>query len=548
VDKIRTIIVDDELRIQRGIERLVRSYGDEWEIVGTFLDGIEVILFLEENRMPIDLLITDVKMPEMDGLTLIKEIKARNIGHDFTSIIVSGYDDFEYLQTAIREGAFDYVLKPIDRTQFIEVLTNARLKIEQQRQQNRKWNDLRKDADKLAVTKQTQLLSETVATGPEDISTMYWIKDFPEGRYRLLYGSTDEFPYKTREYSPKDWGIMAYAMQNVIDEVVMSYSTSKGQMGWWWRDGGFHFWVLLFNPVDDAADQVDLAAEGFANHLKSCINQYTPFSASVALSDPFEDLSLLMVMRKQLQSLIRLRMVYGGNKVFSSRSTGSMVWKEEKPAFPEMKEMAGRAAGMLGQATDPDIEKQLHAFFSELSRLRSPDDIQFAIQYFVIQIYKECLERTESGLFLSDLDDLFELVKAESNLNRIKRVVKRHVMQVHHNMRSFQEAQVQDPVVKAKTWIKENLEQKISIKFISEHVYLNPTYFCEVFKKQTGQTVLDYITDVRLEKARELLMKSELKVGAISQMLGYQDTKYFSRLFKQKWGQLPSEYKKLPLL
>lgn len=546
MDKIKTIIVDDEIRIRRGIERLVNSCGDQWEIVGTFADGIEVIDFLEESQVLIDLVITDVKMPEMDGLSLIKEIKQRNQAHEFSSIIVSGYDDFKYLQTAIREGASDYVLKPIDRAQFVELLVRVNDKIEQQRQQSRRWNDLMKEAGKHALTKQTQLLSEAVSSGPEDISTMYWIQDFPEGLYRLLYVSTDEFPYKTREYSPKDWGIMAYAIQNIVNEVVMGFFSSERQMGWWWRDGAFHFWVLLFTS-DKEVTSIDTKGEDFSGYLKSCIRQFTPFSVSIALSQPFEDLSILPVMRKQLRSLIRFRMVFGGNKVFSSRLTGEMALKEEKSAFSaEIKEMANKAAFMLGQAAMPDIEKQLNAFFNELTKLRSPDDIQFAIQYFMIQMYKVCLESTESGIFLSELDDLFEAVKAESNLNRVKHLVKLNFVQVHEKLLAYRLDHVHDPIVKAKAWIKENLDQKISIKGISEHVYMNPTYFCELFKKQTGKTVLEYITDVRLEKARELLLDTDLKVGKISELLGYQDTKYFSKIFKQKWGRLPSEYKKLP--
>ncbi|WP_424766954.1 response regulator transcription factor [Paenibacillus sp. sgz302251] len=543
MDKIKTIIVDDEDRIRRGVERLVSSCGEQWDIIGTFADGIEVIAFLKESGQQIDLMITDVKMPEMDGLTLIKEVKKLQ-ENEICSVIVSGYDDFQYLQTAIREGASDYVLKPIDRAQFADILGNVENKIEQLRRKNQRWNDLLKEADKLELTKQTQLLSETVSAVSEDISTMYWIKDFPEGIYQLLYVSMDEFPYKTREYTPKDWGIMAYAVQNIIDEVVMSFFDNEHHAGWWWRDGGFNFWVLLCNPDKQTKDYAAVG-EGFSNHLKSCISQFSPFSASIAVSEPFEDLSVLLVMKKQLLSLIRFRMAFGGNKVFSSRSAGEMAMKDAKTAVSsELKEMASKAAFMLGEATKPDIELQLNAFFSELTKLRTPDDIQYAIHFFMIQMYKICLEHTESGIFLSELDDLFEVLKVESNLNRMKSLLKQCFLQVHEKLLHFKQDHVHDPVMKAKAWIKDNINQKIAIKDISDQVYVNPTYFCEIFKKQTGQTVLDYITDVRLEKARDLLLDTDFNVGKISQLLGYQDTKYFSRLFKQKWGRLPSEYKK----
>jgi two-component system response regulator YesN len=121
MNTIRTIIVDDEARIRRGIERIIQNTGDSFEIIGTFSNGIEVIEFLKKDYNDFDLLITDVKMPKLDGLALIKEIKNMDWKYDFLSIIVSGYDDFQFLQTAIREGAFDYILKPIKRNQFYEL-------------------------------------------------------------------------------------------------------------------------------------------------------------------------------------------------------------------------------------------------------------------------------------------------------------------------------------------------------------------------------------------------------------------------------------------
>jgi two-component system response regulator YesN len=96
--KIKTIIVEDENRIRRGIERLVTSCGEEWEIIGSFTNGQEAFDNCQSSKMAFDLLITDVRMPVMDGLTLIKEMKKVT---SFESIVISGFEDFEYLQAAL---------------------------------------------------------------------------------------------------------------------------------------------------------------------------------------------------------------------------------------------------------------------------------------------------------------------------------------------------------------------------------------------------------------------------------------------------------------
>ncbi|MFC0471243.1 response regulator [Halalkalibacter kiskunsagensis] len=545
MNKIKTIIVDDEIRIRRGVERLLKKDGDQWDIIGTFSDGIEVIEFLKQNPTQIELLITDVKMPEMDGLTLIKEINKLNPNTKYSSIIVSGYDDFQFLQTAIREGVSDYILKPIDRIEFAELLNKVKENIHEQRKRNFQWNDLVKQANKLSTTKQTQLLRDAMSSKPEDIAMMYWVKDFPDGIYQLLYVSTDEFPAKTKEYTPKDWQTMTYAVENIVDEFTTNFSnTNQENRGWWWRESGFHFWILLFNPKLEEDEFYERGRE-FSNDLKSSIQLYTRFRFSIAQSYPFEDISVLSEMKKQLQSTIRMKMLVGGNKVFPSLGSNEMETGKEKSTITvEVKELLNKLINMIGSSNTTEFENELHSLFKYVTKFQSPLEIEYTIQYIIVHMYRVCMENLEPSVFMTDLDEMVDSLKTESNLFRFKHLLKQLVLQVHYKHIAYQENHTYDPIVKAKLWIQENYREKITIKEISEMVYMNPTYFCQYFKKQTGQTVLDYITDLRLKKAKEMLQETELKVTEISSLLGYQDTKYFSRLFKQKWNRSPSEFKK----
>src|SRR3954447_10003749 len=154
---IRTVIVDDEGRIRRGIERMVRSLGDEWEIVGTFSDGLEVYEAVLNQSLSFDLLISDIRMPEMDGLTLNKKLKNHL---SFLTIFISRFDDFEYLQTALRDGAVNYILKPIDKEQFQIQMDEVKQKIQMLYKEKQEWHIMQEKASQLEYTKQLQLLSE----------------------------------------------------------------------------------------------------------------------------------------------------------------------------------------------------------------------------------------------------------------------------------------------------------------------------------------------------------------------------------------------------
>src|SRR5690606_34403219 len=111
------MIVDDEARIRRSIERMVLQCCAQFDIVATCSDGKEALDYMHSTKGEVDLVITDVKMPEMDGMQFVQEAKKC---YSFSPLFISGYDDFEYLRTALREGAVDYILKPIDRALFRE--------------------------------------------------------------------------------------------------------------------------------------------------------------------------------------------------------------------------------------------------------------------------------------------------------------------------------------------------------------------------------------------------------------------------------------------
>ena len=102
-------------------------------------------------------------------------------------------------------------------------------------------------------------------------------------------------------------------------------------------------------------------------------------------------------------------------------------------------------------------------------------------------------------------------------------------------------------IQKAKDYIQDHLGESITIKLIAQQVYMSPTYFSVYFKEQTGETILDYITKTRLKKATDLLETTDLKIYDIAVQLGYQDTKYFSRLFRQWYGYTPSQYREAHL-
>lgn len=189
MEKMKVIVVDDEPRILKRMKRMVEEQGEAWEIIGAFSDGKDAIENIEEKSLTFDLLLTDVQMPELTGLQLINRLKDKM---SFESIIISGFDDFVYLQSAIKEGVSNYLLKPVHREQLKEVLREIQKKIEIKREEENEKQQLQRKAKELDYTKQVYLLSQLQVEDYSIENKKKWRQLLGKGSFQLLYFSIDQ--------------------------------------------------------------------------------------------------------------------------------------------------------------------------------------------------------------------------------------------------------------------------------------------------------------------------------------------------------------------
>lgn len=536
---IKTLIVDDEEMIRNGIARMIRNCGEIWEVVAALSDGKEALDFLQRSEEPVDLLITDVRMPELDGLTLIHEGKQY---HSFLPLVVSGYDDFQYVQTALREGAIDYILKPIDRDQFRERIESIRTKIDAGRTEHMKWTAMEKNTEKLKNTQQIQLLSYVTSAGLDIAKLGYWVDIFPAGGYSLLYISLDAPPEQAQSYTVKDWEAFAYVLENIITELVVECSDENGGQGWCWRGSDSNFWALLQCPQTDP--ELETVKE-LSRRIRSSVQLYTPFTVSVSCGDVMEDLYLLPEAKKQAESMMHYRLLYGGNQWFQPHTLRLGISSSDDPLESELISLIQRMKLAVEQINEGEALQLCEELFTALRSMNMPQAISQTVQNAYILIHSISLERHLALQPVGSLEEGLQAIKRAADLKRLKREIEWLIIHIIRGLRTIKQSVGIETIEQAKAWISANLEENLTIKRIADHVFLNPSYFCRMFKMQTGETVLDYVTGLRMSKAKELLANQQLKLYDISSQIGYQDVKYFSRLFKQWVGHTPSKYREL---
>ncbi|WP_077624574.1 helix-turn-helix domain-containing protein [Sediminibacillus massiliensis] len=533
--RIKTIIVDDENRIRRAIERQVRACGEEWEIIGSFSDGKEALRAITEEDMPFDLLVTDVRMPEMDGLTLISQLKK---SHDFSSIIISGYDDFSYLQTAMRAGSLNYILKPVDRVQFRGQLEEVKEKILSKKAEKKQLKD---KSEQLIYTRQIQLLSEATWSMEVDVPAIDWDAHFPDGYYSLICIGIDQFLTMTNDFPTEEWGHWQRKMETYSRQLYEGMLVDNYEKIWWWRTGKLNFWLLLYKQNNDYITTGN-GLEVFASALKDTIQRKTPFTASLAVGPEFDKVERIPEIRDRLMSVLQHRIIQGGNHVFYADKENNYPVSQTKSIHPRIYKYVQKILSTMETESDEKTKQVLNELFHELEIADSPALIEEMVSFLYIRIIDRWMEFegfTEGPKLLTEA---LQLTRHAGNFSQLKDGIKLWVLKVKKGIANFKQLD-SDPVQRAKQWINNHLGDNITIKKIADHVYMSPTYFSNFFKAQTGETVLDYVTKCRLRKARELLVSTDHKVYDIASQLGYQDTKYFSRLFKQWQGQSPSQYR-----
>jgi two-component system, response regulator YesN len=516
IRKILTLVVDDENRIRRGIERLVQSNEDDFHVMGSFSSALELLNAYEKEAFAFDLLITDIKMPGMDGLDLIETLRKRA---SFEAVVISGFNDFKYLQTAIRAGAIDYLVKPIVREDFKEQLGKVKVKIKQ------KWLDEEKNEEtdaELLFLKQSQQLSDLTKEKEIDLSELEWTKKFSYGAYKLYYLALDQ---SLENGSIEEW-------KNVVENTIHRVFKKKCRY-WFWKGEESTYWILT---------EGDEGEQDVARELQIQLKQSGSSTHTLAVSDEFQEVSLISSMKNHLQTLMQLRLLYGGNKVFTFSQLQQLTAVKGKE-IKGMDSVISKIVHSLEGEREEEAFDLLQKYLLELKSLSSPQDIEKYIQSLSVQLVNVLLKDSSNKGDVSLIQEAIQFTRKATSFSSLREELSRwltRIFQIRKN--SIQQNEI-DPIHIAKKWIKLHLGVNITIEKIAREIPMNPTYFCEYFKSQTGETILDYVTKTRIEKAKELLVTTDLKIYDIAEQVGYADTKYFSKLFKKYYGEVPSKFK-----
>ena len=533
---LSVLIVEDEQKVGLLIRALIN-----WNELGLVFLGImdngkdALDRILAETP---DIVITDIRMPQMDGLEVIRQTRARGLETKF--IVISGYRHFEYVHQAIKYGIEDYLLKPINQNELNSILLKIsdakKHEIEQEKAEKIVMRELCKSRHIL----QRELAEKIIENSP-DIREL----NFVNIEYALNFknacfqGLALKLDYK----NPENTDI---TQNNLITDKVLEIITSRLEpltieQITVAKDIGFILCVLNF----DENSQKTLNREYglLLRAVQDYIFAFKDYEATLGIGNlvyRFERLSESV--NSAIQAL-RYRIKLGiGEKIYFHE----YLYENTETASHLIFRLQNSFSHCIEAFDSEKLKVNIEEAFQILSEHKQIDPgIYYELADELVRIFFDNLQMIDQKDRQKEKRDLQNQIPNIYNLPRLVEFLEENLCCLLEQCREQQISQDKKPILEAKRYLMEHYMEKVSLEDIAKVVNLNPVYFSVVFKKETGSNFSDYLVNLRVEAAKTLLRETNLTIMAIARKVGYEDTKYFSQLFKKLVGVNPGMYRKL---
>ncbi|MFB9279003.1 response regulator [Cohnella cellulosilytica] len=538
----KVLIVEDEPQIRSGLLGLAlwQELGFE-EAIGAE-DGEEA---LEAVRLSPDVrvVVTDIRMERMSGLELIRRLQDE-AGFSGKVVILSGYDDFQYARQAMNYGVVDFLLKPVDVAELKQVVVKALALLE--REERRKMSLYLVEG---AIPKlREELLQDLLERAPGPASeeqvrrqlTQYGIEWLADRRLVMLVLEADNLKaFAQMGYTEKERERVRFAIGNVLEHSLPEQADIAGDYVWL-RSRPEGRWIVIFSAESARNSELLRRLREFKTLLIARLKQYVKASATAVISDEGDMAALPELYEEACRRLTQTK-IYG--------ETDEDADQEAPQTFRDVDVLTEpRALAELLKHGDEQDVREAMSLFPVMVRewgVEQLRDLHHRVFEWLLDVFEEA---RRAGWKREDWKKrpllVWERIEALDTSEALQPLALDYLLQANAELQG-ESASRSQIFEKAKQFIDERFREPITVQTVAEHVYLSPEWLSTLFKKNAGMTFLDYLTHLRIEKAKELLQDVSLKIYQISGEVGYRDTVYFSKLFKRKVGCTPNEYRNL---
>lgn len=561
---IKVFLVEDEYAIREGIKKSVDWEKNGFELVGEAGDG--EMAFPKILKTKPDILITDIRMPFMDGLELATLVKKEL--SDIKIVVLSGYDDFNYAKKAISIGVEEYILKPVSGENLLKELGKIAESIKAHRQEEQAREKYLQDMEEIRALERQKFIhdmidgkismQESLEQGRElgiDITATYYsivlfqafLKDREDSDVNAYSGVNEEILKRIKEEFADLDNVYLYEQvgdvlcflekSDTLEEMGTNINRGIGRITDIMKD--FEDWIYFIScgksveRIRDVNNSYRDASRRFADRYmldESCIilgNDDTPQrqrkireTIEAEKKDSAQDMDL---------GNIDIRKLDISGIDFKMLSQKTILHFLRSGTLSEVGDLVNEYFNSIGEdAMGSIMFRQYILMESLLSGLTFLDSMGVG--------------RDKASDILGELKDPIKFVE---NLDSSKEYIRLLLNSMIEYRNQISDKKYLEIIEKAKKFIQDEYRNEdMSLQLVASNVNVSSNHFSAIFRKETGETFIDYLTRVRMENAKELLTCTSMKTSEIGFEVGYRDPHYFSYIFKKTIGMSPKEYRR----
>lgn len=530
----RTLLVDDEVEVRKSILKKIAWEEIGFTVVADAENGQDALE--KASNLELDVVLTDIKMPFLDGLSLAEKLREKN--PSIQIILFSGFDAFEYAQKAIQLNAVEYILKPVDMRELTKILQKVHAKIEKEREEKTNLEHIREQYQKsLPLVKERffgNLLKGIVREEDAIEQLKEYHKTLGNGRFWTVALTYTEQLGKTsleNNVFSEEKALIPFSVRKLLEECLQEFCT-------------VHFFYS-----DKLAMIVAFQEEGeilkFLDRIDEVCKEskrLLQLDTSVGIGFCCDRLSKLPISYKEAKTALDYKMILGAGKAIYVGDVEPEQRLEIR--FDEKKEQEFIARIKFG--TEKEIEETVEKLIDVTGE--SPVPFQ-QYQIYLLGMMSAMIKLAQGSsldlgeIFGKEMNYFHHLAESHSK-EQLKQWFCSACKKLNQAIHIERVSNAKQVIQNAKQYIMEHYqEESLSVESLCSYLHISPAYFSTLFKRETGQSYVAYVTDIRLQKAVELLHTTDDKTYMIAEKVGYAEPNYFSYVFKKRFGVSPSKYR-----
>lgn len=528
---MKALLVDDEIRSINALKKTIPWNEMGFDSLLTAEDGAEG--WQQYKLHQPDFIMTDISMPNLNGLELVKKI--RNENANVPIIILSGFDEFDYAQEAVHLKVSHYLLKPIVHSEIVPVIRQALKDIGMVREQQMYIRETQKQLQEALPVLREQFLFNIVHGKVKEGEELRRKLDFFSVDERIVHGGlimSLELHRLNNEktFSESDWYLYQYAVSNIAQEVIDQWGG-----GYVVRYADNRLPMLI---IGEDADEVQERAAAIAANIVETTAKLLEIPCNIGIGRYFSSVNRYAQSHKDSKHALQTSAMNGFEHI-SHYEGLEMVRTDLEMFIVEETDVIVRAL-LKGSKTElldswSAIEKRL---------IHTPEHLLaytvMVCSWFLIGIIMQIVEETEQASELQTAIHLQDFYSIQSK-NMLIATMKEKLIMICCYLDANQSEHKYIEMIKQ--YIEIHYRNELTIHEIAKHLHLSRTYISKLFKRETGDSIMGYIIKFRIRIAKKIMEKHpDLMIYEISSQVGYSDQNYFCRVFKSATGLRPSEY------